>query len=138
MKTLQFKGMKFAFHQHDFAIKRQTEDVDSWLYKVMTHYELNGIVEKFDNKTIKTQYQFIKSEDGYVSKELNGMYDIFGFKLKIINEDMNGKVFTVKLFKISTFFIVSFVTLDEAIKFCQILINYETMEILQRNEGLYQ
>lgn len=45
MKTLEFKGIKFLDDTYGkkYHVKTQTENVDSWLYKIMTHYELNGI-----------------------------------------------------------------------------------------------
>lgn len=143
MKTLEFKGIKFLDDTYGkkYHVKTQTENVDSWLYKIMSHYELNGIVKNHYEKKLITDYEWKKCDDWYESKELNKKYDIFDFFIKIKIENYKGKIFTVQLAKtydLSVFFKVSFVTLDEAIKFCHILINYETLDILERNKRLFK
>ena len=139
MNTLEFKGIKFVDDTHGFT-KNQIENVDSWLYKIMEHYELNGIVTNHYEKKLITEYEFTKCGIWYESKELNEKYQIFDFFIKIKNDNSKDDTFTVllqKSYDLSLFFHVLLPTLDEAIKFCNILINYETLDILQRNLRLF-
>lgn len=143
METIEFKGIKFLDDTYGkkYHIKTQTENVDSWLYKIMSHYELNGIVKNHYEKKLITEYEWKKCDEWYESKELNKKYDIYDFFIKIKIENLKGQIFTVQLEKpydLSVFFRVSFVTLDEAIKFSHILINYETLDILERNRSLFK
>lgn len=139
MKTIEFKGIKFV-DDTEGRTKSQTENVDSWLYKIMTHYEEYGITKKYFGMELKTDYTFIKYPDkSYQSKELNDKSDVFDFTIKILKFRDTHTQFNVKIKNTHDFWNIrfSFVTLDEAIKFCNILINYECVDILERNKRLF-
>lgn len=139
MKTVEYMGLKFV---DDVYFQNQMEsDVDSYLYLIMHHHELNGIVKSYNERGILTDFDFIRKGDNYSSKAFNDISRILDFKLDIKRIFEPNSIYVMRIFNYSDKeiqFRLSFTTIDNAIEFCRRLINYEIIYFLGKSERLFK
>lgn len=141
MKKITYKGFTFGIDSHN-RIERLISDENSWLNSVIKHSE-NGLIKEFNGKEIITDFKFIKTDDFNYVSSFDDIFELSHFRIKITNIYGEGKEFRIRfthlLSDISKIYSdISFVTLEEAIKFANIIINYEIVKILTKIEVLFK